>query len=74
MGFGASSPGLKRSGREADHSPQSTTDDYEWSYTSTPQYIIMVFLSTLQTNGVTVQQTGPRNIAFTVFSNDYSLS
>jgi hypothetical protein len=33
----ALSQGLKRLGREADHSPLSSTDDKgEWSFTSTP--------------------------------------
>jgi hypothetical protein len=37
-------PGVKRPGREADHSPQSTAEiKNAWSYTSTPQYIFMVW-------------------------------
>jgi hypothetical protein len=37
-------PGVKRLGREADHSPQSSTEvKNEWSYTSTPQYVFMAW-------------------------------
>jgi hypothetical protein len=36
--------GVKRSGREADHSPPSSADvKNAWSYTSVPQYIFMVW-------------------------------
>jgi len=42
MGTGVLTPGVKRPGREADHSPPSTAEvKPEWSYTSTPQYIFM---------------------------------
>jgi hypothetical protein len=35
----ALSPGVKREGREADHSPPTSTDVKKmWIYTSTPQY------------------------------------
>jgi hypothetical protein len=43
---GALSLGLRRPGREADHSPPSSADGYlEWSYTSTPQYASMAWYS-----------------------------
>jgi hypothetical protein len=32
--------GLKRPGREADHSLPQSTDFYAWSYTSTPPYVL----------------------------------
>jgi len=39
----ALSPGAKQQVREADHSPQSTSEVKNvWIYTSTPQYIFMV--------------------------------
>jgi hypothetical protein len=38
---GVLSPGIKRPGREADHSPASSVEVNAWSYTSTPQYIFM---------------------------------
>jgi hypothetical protein len=38
------SPGVKRPGREAEHSPPSVTEvENAWSYTSTPAYIIMAW-------------------------------
>jgi hypothetical protein len=41
---GALSLGIKRSGREADHSPQSSAEVKNgWSYTSTPQYVFMAW-------------------------------
>jgi hypothetical protein len=41
---GALSLGVKRSGREADHSPPSSAKvKNAWSYTSTPQYIFMAW-------------------------------
>jgi hypothetical protein len=41
--LGAISPGVKRPGREADHShPSSSEVRNAWSYTSTPQYVFMV--------------------------------
>jgi hypothetical protein len=42
MGTGALSPGVKRSGREADHStPTSAEVKKTWVYTSTPPYAFM---------------------------------
>jgi hypothetical protein len=36
--------GVKRPGREADHSPPSSADvKNAWSYTSTPQYVFMAW-------------------------------
>jgi hypothetical protein len=41
---GALSLGVKRTGREADHSPQSSAEGKNaWSYTSTPQYVYMAW-------------------------------
>jgi hypothetical protein len=38
----ANTPGIKRPGREADHSPSSSADvQSTWSYTSTPPYVFM---------------------------------
>jgi len=35
-------PEVKRSGREADHSPPSSAEvKNAWSYTATPQYVFM---------------------------------
>jgi hypothetical protein len=43
-GGGALSLGVKRPGREADHSPPSSSDvKNAWSYTSTPQYCFMAW-------------------------------
>jgi hypothetical protein len=40
----ALSLGVKRLGREADHSPPSTAEvKNAWNYTSTPQYVFMVW-------------------------------
>jgi hypothetical protein len=40
----ALSPGVKRPGREADHSaPSSAEVKKAWSYTSTPQYVFMAW-------------------------------
>jgi hypothetical protein len=37
------SPGTKRPGREAEHSPPTTAEDKKtWIYTYTPQYVFMV--------------------------------
>jgi hypothetical protein len=37
-------PGIKRPGREADHSPPSNAEvKNAWSYTSTPQYVFMTW-------------------------------
>jgi hypothetical protein len=45
MDTGDSYPGVRRLGREADHSPLSSAEIKKgWSYTSTPQYVIMVCL------------------------------
>jgi hypothetical protein len=41
MGTGGFSPGVKRPGREADHSPPSTEVNNTWIYTSTPPYAFM---------------------------------
>jgi hypothetical protein len=35
--------GAKQPGREADHSPPSIVEVNAWSYTSTPQYVVMTF-------------------------------
>jgi hypothetical protein len=44
MGTGALSLGVKRLGREADHSPPSSAEvKNAWSYTSTPQYVFMAW-------------------------------
>jgi hypothetical protein len=38
--------GVKRPGREADHSPPSSAEVRSaWSYTSTPQYVLMAWCS-----------------------------
>jgi hypothetical protein len=35
-------PGVRRPGREADHSPSSSAEvKYAWNYTPTPQYVFM---------------------------------
>jgi len=40
----ALSLGVKRAGREADHSPQSSAEvKNKWRYTSTPQYAFMAW-------------------------------
>jgi hypothetical protein len=42
MGNGILSPGVKRMGREADHSPPSSAEiKKEWSYISTPLHVFM---------------------------------
>jgi hypothetical protein len=42
MGTGALSPGVKRQGREADHSPPTSAEMKKmWIYTSTPTYVFM---------------------------------
>jgi hypothetical protein len=42
MGTVGSFPGLKRQGREADHSPPASAEVKKtWIYTSTPRYIFM---------------------------------
>jgi hypothetical protein len=42
MGTGGSFPGVKRQGRESDHSPQTSADVKKmWIYTSTPPYVFM---------------------------------
>jgi hypothetical protein len=42
VGTGALSPGLKRQGREADHSPSTSADvNKTWIYTSTLPYVFM---------------------------------
>jgi hypothetical protein len=39
---GALSPGIKRQGRKADHSPPTNAEDKKmWIYTSTPPYAFM---------------------------------
>jgi hypothetical protein len=42
---GALSLGVTRLGCEADHSPPSSAEVKEWSYTSTPQYAFMAWCS-----------------------------
>jgi hypothetical protein len=43
---GALSPGVKRSGHEAEHSPPASVEvKDEWSYTSTPQCAFMAWCS-----------------------------
>jgi hypothetical protein len=43
MGAGTFSRGVKRQGREADHSPPSSAEVKKtWIYTSTPPYVYMV--------------------------------
>jgi hypothetical protein len=42
LGTGALSPGVKRPGREADHSPPTSVEiKNTWVYTSTPPYAFM---------------------------------
>jgi hypothetical protein len=42
MGTGSSFPGVKRPGREADHSPPTSAEvNKMWIYTSTPPYAFM---------------------------------
>jgi hypothetical protein len=42
MGTGSSFPGVKRPGREVDHSPPTTAEVKKmWIYTSTPPYAFM---------------------------------
>jgi hypothetical protein len=42
MGTGGSFPGVKRQGREADHSPPTSAEvNKMWIYTSTPLYAFM---------------------------------
>jgi hypothetical protein len=42
MGTGGSFPGVKRSGREADHSPLTSAEVKKtWVYTSTPPYAFL---------------------------------
>jgi len=44
MALGALTPGLKRPGREANHSPPSNAEvKNKWSYTSTPTYVFMAW-------------------------------
>jgi hypothetical protein len=38
---GALSRGIKRQGREADHSPPASVEAKKWIYTSTPPYALM---------------------------------
>jgi hypothetical protein len=45
MSTRGSFPGVKRPGREVDHSPSSAEVKNVWSYTSTPQYTFMVWCS-----------------------------
>jgi hypothetical protein len=42
---GALSLGVKRPGREADHSLPSSAEVKEWGYTSIPQYALMAWYS-----------------------------
>jgi hypothetical protein len=42
MGTGGAFPGIKRQGREADHSPPTIAEVKKmWIYTSTPLYVFM---------------------------------
>jgi hypothetical protein len=42
MGTGGSFPGVRRQGREADHSPTTSAEVKKmWIYTSTPPYVFM---------------------------------
>jgi len=42
MGTWGSFPGVKRPGREADHSPPSSSKvKNAWNYTPTPQYVFI---------------------------------
>jgi hypothetical protein len=42
MGTWGSFPGVKRQGREADHSPPTSAEVKKmWTYTSTPTYVFM---------------------------------
>jgi hypothetical protein len=44
IGTGGFFPGVKRPGRESDHSPPSTAEvKNAWSYASTPQYVVMAW-------------------------------
>jgi hypothetical protein len=43
MGIGDLSLGLRRPGRESDHSTPSSAEVNVWSYTSTPQYVFMAW-------------------------------
>jgi hypothetical protein len=46
MGTGVFSPGIKRPGHEADHSPPSSAEiKNEWSYSSAHPYVFMVWCS-----------------------------
>jgi hypothetical protein len=52
---GALSLGVKRPGREVDHSPPSGAEvKNAWSYTSTPQYVFMAWWSVKYRNNFTV--------------------
>jgi hypothetical protein len=54
MGKEGSFPGIKRPGREADHSPQSSAEvNNTWSYTSTHQYVFMAWLFVKQRDNFT---------------------
>jgi len=44
MGIGALTPGVKRWGREADHSPTPNAEvNNVWSYTPLPNYVFMAW-------------------------------
>jgi hypothetical protein len=52
---GAPCLGVKRPGREADHSPPSSAEvKNAWHYTSTPQYAFMVWCSVKKSTGTTL--------------------
>jgi hypothetical protein len=54
---GALSLGVKRPGREADHSPSSSAEAKNaWNFTPTPQYVFMVWCS-VKIRGTTLPQT-----------------
>jgi hypothetical protein len=53
--FRAVSLGVKRPGREADHSPPSSAEVKDvWSYTSTPLYAFMAWCSVKRSTGTTL--------------------
>jgi hypothetical protein len=57
----ALSLGVKRPGREADHSPPSSAEvKNAWSYTSTPQYVFMVWCLVTHRDNFTFTFTDPQ--------------
>jgi hypothetical protein len=54
MGSGGSFPGVKRAGREAEHSPPSSAEiKNAWIYTSIPQYAFMAWCLVKHRNNLT---------------------